>query len=103
MYKVEKNGSRTEIARSDTLPSQPVQTDVHVPGGMWFLNVGTASAQVSSVYLLGYAVVQTLFRACVCHGWFCWLLTYNAPNVNVACCFGLILLCWGFAVLCCLS
>jgi hypothetical protein len=39
MYKIEKNGSRTEIARSQTLPVEPVQTDVHVPGGVWFLNV----------------------------------------------------------------
>lgn len=39
MYKYEKNGSRTEIARSHVLPSDPVLTDVHVPGGDWLLEV----------------------------------------------------------------
>lgn len=39
MWKVEKNGSRTEIARSSELPTDPVQTDVHVPGGVWYLDV----------------------------------------------------------------
>jgi hypothetical protein len=39
MYKYEKNGSRTEIARSHVLPTDPVFTDVHVPGGDWFLEV----------------------------------------------------------------
>jgi hypothetical protein len=39
MYKYEKNGSRTEIARTSTPPTDPVQADVHVPGGIWFLNV----------------------------------------------------------------
>jgi len=39
MFKFEKNGSRTEIARSHTPPTDPMLTDVHVPGGVWYLQV----------------------------------------------------------------
>lgn len=47
MYKFEKNGSRTELARTATPPTDPVQTDVRVPGGVWYLNVCAVSTPVT--------------------------------------------------------
>jgi hypothetical protein len=106
MYKFEKNGSRTEIARSDILPSQPVQTDVLVPGGAWFLDVSTANTQVHP-----YSIVPLLLMAFqgMCMFWLVLLAAHlqcnHVPNVAAVivgspCCAGL---CWGSALLCCLA
>ena len=46
MFKYEKNGTRTNIARSHMLPIEPVQADVHVPGGMWYLDVSLCCKQL---------------------------------------------------------
>lgn len=39
LFKYEKNGTRKQIGHTMPLPQDPVQADVHVPGGEWLLEV----------------------------------------------------------------
>jgi hypothetical protein len=71
MYKFEKNGSRVDIARSQARPIEPVQTDVHVPGGVWFLDVSAVvctGVWGSAIPLQKSGMVSGMGTPCNPHG-----------------------------------